>query len=248
MKPIIVGNWKTYVSSQKDAKKLFKAIDKNLPRTVRSEVVVCPPAPLIQPLRASYVGKRISFGAQDVSFEDGTPTGDIMPTVLKDVGAQYVIIGHADKRRDGDSDLIVGEKINAALDKGLRPIVSFGEQVRDKEGIYLSDLEQSIRGSLFNLTESALKKVIIAYEPVWAIGATVTPSAREIQETNIFIRKTLATKYSRGVALKARIIYGGSVDDTNADELIADADISGFLLGRASVDAEVFTTIVKAWQ
>lgn len=247
MRPLIVGNWKTYITSLKEAKKLLKDVQKGLPRKLSTDVVLCPPSPFIGPLALSYTGTRIAFGAQDVSFDDGAPTGDVLPAVLKDVGAQYVIIGHAERRRDGDSNSMVSEKIAASLLSRLKPIVCFGEKERDRDGAYLSELERDIIESLHGMSEADMKKIIFAYEPVWAIGASSPPSAREIQETLIFIRKTLALRYPRALALKARILYGGSVDASNAPELIEHAGTSGFLVGRASAHADAFVDIIKAW-
>lgn len=248
MKPIVIGNWKAYVSSVKEGYALIKGIEKKLARRLSATVVVCPPAPLLGVLRTKYGGKRILFGAQDVSVLDDTPTGDIRPGVIKDVGAKYVIIGHADRRKSGDTDEVVRDKIKAALSEKLIPVVCVGEEVRDAEGAYLSVLEKSILDSFDGISELELKKIIIAYEPVWAIGAPMPPSPRTIQETLIFIRKTLAMKYPRALALKIPILYGGAVDDTNADGLIQDSGASGFLIGRASAHPEAFATIVNAWK
>lgn len=247
MRPLIVGNWKTYISSLKEAKKLVKDIEKGLPRRLTAEVVLCPPAPFIGPLALGYGGKRILFGAQDVSFDDGAPTGDIMPEVLKDVGARYAIVGHAERRRDGDSSDIVAEKIRAALAARIRPIVCFGERERDRDGAYFLELERDIVESLAGIPEEGVKKIIFAYEPVWAIGAPMPPSAREIQETLIFIRKTLALRYPRALALKTRILYGGAVDADSAPDLIEHSGAAGFLVGRASAHPDAFVGIIRAW-
>jgi triosephosphate isomerase len=245
-RPFIIGNWKTYISSLKAATALLKNIEKGLPRQMKAEVIVCPPSPFIAPLRERYSGKRIAFGAQDVSYDDGAPTGDVRAEVLTEVGATHVIIGHAERRRDGDTDEIVSKKLAAALEARLTPIVCFGEKVRDREGAYLSELEASITASLAGISEPLLKKVIIAYEPVWAIGAAEPPSPREIREIIIFIRKVIASRFSRELALKATIIYGGAVNEANVRELIEGSGAGGFLLGRASIEAGAFTEIVRA--
>jgi triosephosphate isomerase len=245
IRPLIVGNWKAYIASLKDAKKLFVGIDKGLPRGTRGEIVVCPPAPFIYPLAASYKGKRVSFGAQDAAIENGKHTGASTPMMLKDAGASYVIVGHSERREEGDTDEIVSKKVVAVLEAGLTPIVCVGEKERDREGHYLAGLEKSLLASLARIEPSTLKKLVIAYEPVWAVGATVSPTAREIREVIIFIRKALATRFDRTLALKVRILYGGDVNASNARDLIDGSDASGFLLGRASIDPEVFCVIVK---
>lgn len=245
-KALIVGNWKAYVTSLKEAKKLFKDIEGGLPRGNRAEIVVCPPAPFVHPLAASYKGRRIAFGAQDASYEGGQHTGATTPHMLKDVGALYAIVGHSERREEGDTDDIVSKKIVAVLASGLMPIVCVGEKARDKDGHYLADLEKSLLNSLARIEPTMLKKIVIAYEPVWAVGASTAPSAREIREVIIFLRKVLATRYDRAAALKVRILYGGDVNDSNIASLIDGSDASGFLLGRASVVAAEFISILKA--
>lgn len=247
-KKLVVGNWKSYVITFKEAQRLFKDIEKALPRQVKSDVIVCPPAPFIDYLSDSYSGTRVSFGAQDAHYETGAATGTVSVPALKSVGARYVIVGHAERRAMGETDEIVAKKVGAVLDEKLTPIVAIGERTRDKDGHYLKELEASITGSLSALQEKDLKKLIIAYEPVWAIGAPLPPDARTIRETIIFIRKVLAGMFDRNAALKTRIIYGGAVDDENAEELIQNSGANGFLLGRASVDAERFVRIVSMFQ
>lgn len=247
-KALIVGNWKSYVTTFKEAKELFKEVEKALPRQVKSDVVVCPPFPFIDFLSDSYTGERIAFGAQDVHYETGAATGTVSAPALKSIGTRYVIVGHAERRAMGETDEIVAKKVGAVLDEKLIPIVAIGESERDKDGHYLKELEESITASLNTVQEKDLKKIVIAYEPVWAIGAPLPPDARTIRETIIFIRKVLASMFGRSAALKARIIYGGAVDDENAEELIQNSGAHGFLLGRASVDAEKFGRIVSMFQ
>ena len=247
-KALIVGNWKSYVTTFKEAKTLFKEIEKGLPRQVKSDIIVCPPFPFIDFLSDSYNGERISFGAQDVHFETGAATGTVSAPALKSVGVRYVIVGHSERRAMGETDEIVAKKVGAALDEKLTPIVAIGECERDRDGHYLKELEKSITVSLGSVQEKDLKRLIIAYEPVWAVGAPLPPDARTIRETIIFIRKILAGMFGRSAALKARIIYGGAVDDENVGELIQGSGAQGFLLGRASVDAEEFINVVSMFQ
>lgn len=246
-KPLIVGNWKAYVTSLKEAKTLFRSIEKKLPRDVKAEVIVCPPHTFLETLRASYRGKRISFGAQDAFFESGAHTGEVTMGMVKDIGAKCIILGHAERRAKGDTDDVVAQKVGAALDLGVSPIICVGEKVRDREGHYLDDLKQSIEASLALVDASSLKKIVLAYEPVWAIGAALPPDARTIRETIIFIRKVLAERFDRTQALKTKILYGGAVNAESARELIEGSNANGFLLGRASVDADTFLAIVRAW-
>ncbi len=246
-KPLVVGNWKSFVTTHKEGKKLFKAIEKGLPRDLKAEVVVCPPSLLIHPLASAYSGKRIAFGVQDIFFEHGAHTGETSALLARDVGARFGIAGHAERRGLGESDAIVAKEVGALLDARLTPIVAFGEKTRDREGNYLRTLEESILNSLALVDARSLKKVILAYEPVWAIGAALPPSSRTIRESIIFIRKVLATKFDRADALKVRILYGGAVSKDTAPELISESGADGFLLGRASIDPEVFTTIIRLY-
>jgi triosephosphate isomerase (TIM) len=241
---IIVGNWKSYVTSFALAKKLFKEIELHLPKKTSADIVVCPPHLFIDYLADSYQGTRISFGAQDAHFETGAATGTVSAPALKSIGVTHVICGHTERRAMGETDDIVSKKIGAVLDEKMIPIVCLGETKRDREGNYLEELEATIKGSLARIQEKDMKKIILAYEPVWAIGAPLAPDARIVRETIIFIRKVLADLFDREVALKTRIIYGGAVDTDTAEDLLANSGAHGFLLGRASVDAERFTKII----
>lgn len=247
-KPLIVGNWKSYITSLKEAKKTFKDIEKRLPRSLKSEVVICPPSLLLYPLVDSYKGKRILFGVQDTFFEAGAHTGELPATLAKDVGASYTLVGHAERRAQGETDEVVSKEVGAALDAKLVPIVAVGEKERDKDGRYLEGLRESILTSLSLVDQASFKKIIIAYEPVWAIGAPLPPSPRAIRETIIFIRKVLTEKYEKKQVMKTRILYGGAVSEDNVEELKEESDANGFLLGRASLDPEAFSKIVSSFQ
>lgn len=246
-KPLIVGNWKSYVNSLKEAKELFKGIEKSLPKNLKADVVLCPPFPLLEALSRPYRGSRVVFGAQDLFYETGAHTGEVSAELVKDTKAKYVIVGHAERRAKGETDALVAKKVGAALDARLTPIVAVGESSRDKEGRYFTELQESVTQSLSLVGPHALKKIVIAYEPVWAIGAPLPPNGRTIRETIIFIRKILAERFDRDDALKVRTIYGGAVNDENVKELIGESGADGFLLGRASVDAGAFTGIIREY-
>lgn len=247
--PIIVGNWKAYVESPKEALALLKAVDKGLPRASRARVVVCPPAFLVAHLRATYTGKRVSLGVQDVSVTpQGAHTGEDTATLAKSAGATYAIVGHAERRALGETSSSVAEKVRVALDSKLVPIVCVGESERDREGKFFSYLEDMVLASLARIEARELSKLIVAYEPVWAIGAAQPPDARTVRESVLYIRKTLAARYGREAGLKAKILYGGAVDEHSAPDLIAGGGANGFLVGRASVTAHSFVGIIRACQ
>ena len=246
-KALIVGNWKSYVASPEDGLELLKGIDKKLPRGMTSTVVVCPPSLLVAHLRASYKGTRVQFGVQDISLApQGAHTGEVTATLARTSGAIYVILGHAERRAAGETSDEVSLEVRAALDAKLIPIVCVGEPVRDGSAAYLSYIETMLIASLRTLEPADLKKIVIAYEPVWAIGAPTAPGPRVVSEAVLYIRKILMNRFGRESALKVPILYGGAVDDTNAYALGTDGNAQGFLVGRASVDPLSFTGIIRA--
>ncbi len=248
MKSLIVGNWKLYVPTLQGAKKLFRDIDKSFPRGVKSTVVVCPPTPFVALMRDEYGGKKLSFGAQDAFYEvDGAHTGMTSPRALRSADIEYVILGHAEVRAQGETSETVSKKVVLALEEKLHPIICLGESVRDSEGLYLSEIERMVSETLSRVESSNASKITIAYEPVWAIGGAAAPEPRTASETMMFIRKTLADMWGREKALKVRIIYGGAVDTENAERFKECEGIQGLLVGRASTDAKEFVQIIKAW-
>lgn len=248
MKRLVVGNWKLYIENLEEGKKLLKDIDKKFPRGAKAEVVVCPPLFLESALRREYKGKRIAFGAQDIFSESqGAHTGAISPLHVKSLGVQYAIVGHSERRAMGDTDEIVAKKAVAALSVKLHPIICVGERERDTEGKFFSVIEKSVKESLSRIEPTAAGKITIAYEPVWAIGATEAASPRVAAEAILYIRKTIADMWGRDAAHKVRIIYGGSVNAENIHAFAEEKNIQGVLPGRASVDAVEFTSIIKAF-
>ncbi len=248
MQKMVVGNWKMYVNSLADGKKLIKSIDAKFPRGVKSAVIVCPPNALSIALRNAYGGKRISFGAQDAYWEqEGAHTGMTSPRSLALSGISHVLIGHAERRALGDSNEIVAKKLSAAFEAGLNPILCIGEKARDQDGSHFTELAKDVTQSLARLDASAAQRLTIAYEPVWAIGAAEAPQPRIAEEAIVYIRKTIADVWGRERALKIRIIYGGAVDSMSASAFAKHRGIQGVLLGRASVDADEFTKVIKAF-
>lgn len=248
MKKLVVGNWKLYINSPIDAKKLFSVIDKKLPKKVNALVVVCPQVSLAPLVKAGYRGRRIALGTQDVSVEtEGAYTGSISPKSLSGSGLQYVIVGHAERRAQGDTDEIVSKKAMSAISAKLHPIICVGEAERDLEGNHFTYIADSVIASLGRIDPKDASRFTIAYEPVWAIGSVTAPNARLVGEATMFIRKTLVEMWGREIAQKVRIIYGGSVNAESAKELADSGSTQGFLLGRASVDPVEFISIVDAF-
>ncbi len=249
MKKLIVGNWKLYVRTLVEGRKLLRDIDTAFPRGTSSSVVVCPPNALSVALRDGYKGKRIAFGGQDIAdVGEGAQTGEISAANFVGSGVTYTIIGHAERREKGDSDEVVARKVATALAARLHPIVCVGEPERDKEGGHFSYLKKNVTESLARVESSDAKRLTIAYDPRWAIGNADAPAPRIVREAVIYIRKTLADMWGREQALKTRIIYGGSVDAESALQFANEKIADGLLVGRASVDAKEFSAIVKAFK
>ena len=245
-KYLIVGNWKNHPDTLAEARKNFKIIKAKKVNTGRVLPVVCPPTIYLSDLKNSYRGRGIRFGAQNFYLQDEKPhTGETSLTQLKDLGVEFVIVGHAERRALGETNELIAEKLQNALDAKLKPILCIGENERDSGGEYLKFLEEQLAMSLRQIAKDDLKKIVIAYEPVWAIGSNRSVSPDEIHTMNIFIKKTLASLYARKEAFKVPILYGGSVNADNCQEILEGGDIEGLLIGRASANPYSFTDILK---
>jgi len=247
-KPIVVANWKMNPQSFVEAEKLFTAIRKTATPLRNVQTVVCPPSVFISELYQSYSGSKVLLGGQDVYWEKkGSFTGEVSPVQLKDVGADYCIVGHSERRERGEDDEMVNNKIRAVIREGLTAIVCIGESERDKHGEYLQFLKNQIEKALHGVKNSNLKNIIIAYEPIWAIGKTdedaITPE--DLHETVLYIRKIFVGLYNKDNALALPILYGGSVERENAEILLVHGEANGFLVGHASLDVDEFGDILK---
>jgi triosephosphate isomerase len=215
---------------------------------VTAEVVVCPPAVYLADVAAVLEGSAIGLGGQDLSYHaEGAYTGDISASMLRDVQAQYVIVGHSERREyHGESNDLVALKCHAALEAGLTPILCVGETLQEREtGKMESVIADQVKAVVAQLGIAAMAKLVIAYEPIWAIGTGKTATPAQAQEVHAFIRGLLAAADS-AVAQKVNVLYGGSVKADNAAELFAMPDIDGGLVGGASLEADSFIQICKA--
>jgi triosephosphate isomerase (TIM) len=242
---LIVANWKAYVEDMGKAKELF-ALSKRLMRSTEATIVLAPPAPLLGVLAKGK--SQITFSAQDVSASaGGALTGEITARALASAGATYAILGHSERRKAGDTDAIIAEKLSHALAHELTPILCVGESERDGEGRYLSIIREELTLALTPLTPKERAKVIVAYEPLWAIGkdasAAIMPS--DLAEMVLYIRKVLSELLPGKSASRTIILYGGSVEPENAGGLVQGSGIDGILVGHASADPEVFAHLVK---
>ncbi len=245
---LVVGNWKLHPGTSTEAKNLFTALNKKLPKIMGETTVVIAPPVLFIPELAEKVRKSpLGLGAQDAHFEErGACTGSVSPALLAPYGVSYVIVGHSERRALGETDEQVNKKIHTLLKRRLTPIVCIGEKERDGQGAFYNTIESQIKALAQGLTPLQLLKVVIAYEPIWAIGTGLTATAEDVKEMQLFIVSVLTKLYDRKVAEKVRLIYGGSVKSSNAPELHAEGGMRGFLVGGASLEADEFTAIVTA--
>ncbi|PIQ91680.1 MAG: triose-phosphate isomerase [Parcubacteria group bacterium CG11_big_fil_rev_8_21_14_0_20_39_22] len=247
-KKIVIGNWKMSPHTRGEAKSLFDSVKKKVTSVKKTNVVVCPPFVFLGMLAGSLRSKNISLGGQDVFYKSrGSHTGEVSADMLSDSRAEYVIVGHSERRALGEDDEIVAKKAIQAVTDGLSVIICIGEDKRDESGKYLSVLSEELKNSLYKFPQQHLNKLIVAYEPIWAIGKTTfdAMSPADIEGTVIFIRKTLSLMYGKERASTIPIIYGGSVTVGNAKSLITDGGISGFLVGHESLIASNFNEIIS---
>lgn len=245
--PIIAGNWKMY-KTVGEAVALVEGLLAGLGTVTDREVVVCPPYTALYPLGSLLNGKSIALGAQDLFFElQGAYTGAISPLMLRDLGCSYVIVGHSERRQYfGDDDALVNRKLHAALANQLRPIICVGETKPQRDaGQAESLVVAQIHAGLAGLAAAAMTNVVIAYEPIWAIGTGDTATPADAQAMHAAIRRTLGEIFGSATAAATRIQYGGSVKPDNIDELMAQPDIDGALVGGASLKADSFLRIVQ---
>ncbi len=213
------------------------------------EVAVCPPFVYLRDVADVLAGTPVGLGGQNMHFEpSGAYTGEISPAMLTDVGCRYVILGHSERREYfHETDALVNQKVRAALQAGLTPIVCVGERLEQRESGQTAEVvEQQVRGSLAGLSSEEGGKLVIAYEPVWAIGTGRTATPEQAEEVHAQIRQWLASLFGPGVAETIRIQYGGSVKPDNARDLLAQPNIDGALVGGASLKVDSFAAIVQA--
>ncbi len=247
-KPTIAGNWKMFKLIG-DAVATATALKPLVANANHCEIVIAPPFTALKSVADRLEGSNIRVAAQNVSTEPkhGAHTGEICGDMLKDAGCSHVIIGHSERRSMyGDTDQVVNRKIRATLGHGLTPIVCIGETLAEREeGREQTVVGSQLKDSLAELTGSDLMRIMLAYEPVWAIGTGRTASPAQAQEMHAFIRNWLRENFDSQVADGMRILYGGSVKPDNISDLMSQTDIDGALVGGASLEAESFSKIVN---
>jgi len=246
-KPIIAGNWKLNKTPH-EAILLVDELKRELVDVTGVDVVLCPPYVDLTDVSDALIDHDIALGAQNLFWEDvGAFTGEISAPMLKDIGVTYVIIGHSERRQYfHETNETVNKRLRAALKHNLTPIVCVGENLAQRESNKMFDvIKDHCEGSLNGLSADEMKKVVLAYEPVWAIGTGKTATPEQAQEVHMFIRQLLGKMFNSEIASSVRIQYGGSVTPDNIVSLMAKADIDGALVGGASLKAASFAAIVK---
>jgi triosephosphate isomerase (TIM) len=246
-KKLIVGNWKMNPATLDEAKRIARKTKRVATQLKYTEAIICPPFAFISACASRKKISGFGLGAQNVSYEeDGAHTGEVGAVMLKNIGVQYVIVGHSEERARGDSDSIVAKKIKTLLDFGLTPIVCVGETVRNEDGSHFEFIKVQIKNSFVDVPKKYADKIILAYEPVWAIGAKEPMSPENIYEMSLFVKKTFADVFGQKPAMKMTILYGGSVNCRNAVDIISIGKIDGLLVGRESVNIVGFVELLKA--
>lgn len=245
---VIAGNWKMN-KVLADARQFADDVTGNLPNDDNVEAIVCAPFPFLPDLVEKAEGSRLKVGAQNMHFEDnGAFTGEVSPVMLKDLGATHVVLGHSERRDQfAETDETVNKKVHAAFNHGLTPIVCVGETLEQREANdTMNHIESQVQKGLEGLSNEQVASTIIAYEPIWAIGTGKTASSEDANEVCTHIRNVIRDMASEQVAEQVIIQYGGSVKPANIDDLLAQSDIDGALVGGASLDPESFRQLVEA--
>lgn len=246
-KPIVAGNWKMN-GNKASIQQLLEAIKSDGQKLSSVELIVFPPTIYLEQVKQALQGSSIGWGAQNINAKpNGAYTGEIAASMLSDFGCQYVLIGHSERRiLYGESDKDVAEKYKAALQAGLKPIVCVGETLQERNaGVTHQIIDHQLHAILAAAENEGLRKTVIAYEPVWAIGTGLAAEPEDAQKVHALIREIVA-KHDKDIAEQLRILYGGSVKRDNAQALFAMPDIDGGLIGGASLDAKEFLEIAKS--
>ncbi len=245
MKKTVVANWKMNPQSLREAEGIFKNVKKKALKLKKVKTIFCVPAVYINRLD-SLCKNPMFIGAQNCFFQEkGSWTGKASAKMLKNIGADYIILGHSELRKLGETDENINTKIKLTLRNRLNPIICIGENERDEEGNYFSVLEEQLLSILKGVGSKFSEKIIIAYEPIWAIGKASKKiiNSKELLQTVIFIKKILVDKYGVKNLEKIQVLYGGSVNTRNAEDLILNGGIDGFLVGRDSLIPDHFNKI-----
>ncbi len=252
-KKLIVANWKCNPTTQDEAERLARAIQQGAHGLKNVEVVLCPPFPYLTAVNPQL--SIVKLGAQDCYFEQkGAYTGAVSPAMLKEIGCQFVIVGHSERKQYfGETNEVINKKLKAALKAGLKAVLCIGEESRDSfdsKGRWTKELDPKVKEQLVEalggVKKSQIKNITVAYEPVWAIGTGHPATCDDVLSAKIFIRKIVSELFDRKTADNLLVLYGGSTDHKNAASFIKEGGADGLLVGGASLDAEEFTSMIKS--
>jgi triosephosphate isomerase len=245
----VIGNWKMNPRTLREAEKVVTTLTKKYARP-KTTVIIAPSFLHLAAVK-KLMKKPYLLAAQTVHAGDvGPHTGSVSAPMLKEYGASAAIVGHSERRAEGETDKVVNTQVRALIAQGMMPIICVGERERDHHGKYYSFVEAQVRGALQDVSRKDIARVVVAYEPVWAIssgdgkGQTATP--HDAHEMKLFIQKILVELYGRTIALRVPVLYGGSVNETTAPVLMKDGDIDGFLVGGASLKPDAFVSIIRS--
>ncbi len=247
-KALIAGNWKMHLTVE-EACTLAREVIQAVPTGADDrEVLIAPPFTALREVGKMLVSSHVLLSGQNVCWEkNGAFTGEIAPAMLKDCGASHAIIGHSERRQIfHESDEMIHKRVTGALKYGISPVLCIGETLKERESEQtFTVLETQVKAGLRGISPDDMQKVVVAYEPVWAIGTGKTASKEQAQEAHVFIREVIAKLYEKTIAEKLRILYGGSVKPANIDELMSQPDIDGALVGGAALDGASFARIIN---
>jgi triosephosphate isomerase len=245
--PLIAGNWKMHTSLA-EAENLAGAVVSACKGLTDREVMIAPPFTALAAVAEALRGSEVRLAAQNVCWEEqGAFTGEISPAMLRELGCGMAIIGHSERRQIfGETDALINRRLAGAMRFGITPVLCFGETLAEREaGETMDVLARQVRAGLAGVAVEAPASIVLAYEPVWAIGTGKTASEEQAQEAHAFVRNLLLEMYEKSIARQIRILYGGSVNSGNVDALLAQPDIDGALVGGASLKADSFERIIR---
>ena len=245
-RPLIAGNWKMHLTIPA-VRELAAAVARVAQDVADRDVLIAPPFTALA-AAGEAAGGALLLAGQNVCWEEqGAFTGEISPIMLKEVGCTMAIVGHSERRQlFGETDGLINKRVAGAVNFGLVPILCIGETLSEREaGATFAVLETQLREGLANITLTAAEQLVVAYEPVWAIGTGKTATAAQAQEVHAFVRRTLTTRFEKNIAAQMRILYGGSVNPANVDELMRQGDVDGALVGGAALKADSFERIIR---
>jgi triosephosphate isomerase len=244
---LIIGNWKMNPGTLDEAKKIVAKTRRTASNLTTTDTVVCPPFVFLSELVPRKPAKHFCIGAQSVFFEEGGPfTGEVSVPMLRDIGVEYVIVGHSEERKRGDTDEVVAKKVKAVIEAGLTPVVCVGESSRDDErASHFDILKEQIRNSFAGVPKRAGRDIVVAYEPVWAVGAKESMAPEQIFEMSLFVKKVFSDVFNQESAVKLTVLYGGAINYRNAADIITIGKVDGLLVGRESLNTVGFVELLK---